>query len=92
MRCRVDILRFLSNYLLRQTLNELRKLYVNPHLDYGDDIYHIPQKVNDFSHIVTLHRLIERLESVRYSAGLAITVGGKAPKGTKYTRILDGNL
>ena len=65
--------RFLSNYLSRQILNELYKLYVRPHLDYGDVIYHIPQKVCGFSHEVTLHRLMERLESVQYSAGLAIT-------------------
>ena len=30
----IDMLRFLSNYLSRQTLNELYKLYVRPHLDY----------------------------------------------------------
>ena len=45
----IGMLRFLSNYLSRQTLGELYKLYVRPHLDYGDVIYHIPQKVNDFS-------------------------------------------
>ena len=53
--------------------NELYELYVRPHLDYGDVIYHIPQKVNDFSHEVTLHPLMERLASVLNSAGLAIT-------------------
>ena len=31
----IGMLRFLSNYLPRQTLNELYKLYVRPHLDYG---------------------------------------------------------
>ena len=55
----------------RQTYTYL--LYVRPHLDYGDVIYHIPQKLCDFSHEVPLHRLMERLESVQYSAGLAIT-------------------
>ena len=60
----IGMLRFLSNYLPRQTLNELYKLYVRLHLDYGDVIYQIPQKVCDFSHEVTLHRLMERLESV----------------------------
>ena len=73
----IGMLRFLSNYLLRQTLNQLYKLYVRPHLDYGDVIYHIPQKVCDFSHEVTLHRLMERLESVQYSAGLAAAGAGK---------------
>ena len=70
----------------RQTLNELYMLYVRPHLDYGDVIYHIPQKVCDFSHEVTLHRLMERLESVQYSAGLAIT---GAWKGTPRDKIYE---
>ena len=74
---------FLSNYLPGQTLNELHKLYVRPHLDYGDIIYHIPQKVCDFSHEVTLHRIVERIESVQYSAGLAITGAWKGSSRDK---------
>ena len=42
------------------TLNELYKLYVRPHLDYGDDIYHIPAKVSDLSSNVTLPSLMEK--------------------------------
>ena len=33
-----------SKYLSRSTLNRLFQLYVRPHLDYGDVIYHIPQR------------------------------------------------
>ena len=69
-----------------QTLNELCKLYVRPHLDYGDVIYHIPQKVNDFSHEITLHCLMDRLDSVQNSAGLAIT---GAWKGTSRNKIYE---
>ena len=53
----IGMLRFLSKYLSRNTLNELYKLYVRPHLDYGDVIYH----------------LMEKLESVQYAAALAVT-------------------
>ena len=35
----IGMLRFLSKYLPRHTLNEMYKLYVRPHLDYGDVIY-----------------------------------------------------
>ena len=69
----ISMFRFLSKYLPRRTLNELYKLYVPPHLDYGDVIYHIPQKFVDFRHDITLHRQMERFEPVQYSAGLAIT-------------------
>ena len=81
--------RFLSNYLSWQTFNELFKLFVRPHLDYGDVIYHIQQKVNDFSPEVTLHRLMERLESVQYSAGLAITGAWKGTSRGKIYQELD---
>ena len=69
----IGMLRFLSRYLPRHTLNELYKLYVRPHLDYGDIIYHNPPKVCDFTGSTTLSSLMEKLESVQYSAALAIT-------------------
>ena len=43
------MLRFLSKYLPRQTLNEMYKLYVRLHLDYGDVIYHIPHNICEYS-------------------------------------------
>ena len=69
----IGMLRFLSRNLPRHTLNELYKLYVRPHLDYGDVIYHNPLKVCDVTGSTTLSSLIEKLESVQYSAALAIT-------------------
>ena len=57
----------------RHTLNELYKLYVRPHLDYGDVIYHIPAKACEFSQYIILPSMMEKLESVWYSAALAIT-------------------
>ena len=80
------MLRFLSKYLPRNTLNEMYKLYVRPHLDYGDIIYHIPQNICEFSQTVTLNNLMEKLESVQYSAALAIT---GAWKGTSHQKIYD---
>ena len=69
----VGLLKYLSKYLPRHTLNELFKLYVRPHLEYGDVIYHIPAKVCDFSGNTILSNLMEKLESVQYSAALAVT-------------------
>ena len=69
----IGLLKYLSKYLPRHTLNELYKLYVRPHLDYGDVIYHIPAKVCKFSGSVVLPSLMEKLESVQYSAARAIT-------------------
>ena len=55
------------------TLNELYKLYVRPHLDYGDVIYHIPAKFCEFSQNIILPNLMEKLEAVQYSAAIAVT-------------------
>ena len=41
----VGFLKYLSKYLPRHSLNEIFKLYVRPHLEYRDVIYHIPAKV-----------------------------------------------
>ena len=69
----IGLLKYLSSYLPRHTLNELYKLYVRPHLDYGDVIYHIPAKLCNFSQNIILPNLMEKLESVQYSAALAVT-------------------
>ena len=64
----IGVLKFMSKYLPRNTLNELYKLYVRPHVDYGDVIYHIPQGMD-----VSENYMMEKLESVQYSAALAVT-------------------
>ena len=69
----IGLLKYLSKYLPRHTLSELYKLYFRPHLDYGDVIYHIPAKVCEFSQNIILSNLMEKLESVQYSAALAVT-------------------
>ena len=69
----IGMLRFLSSYLPRNTLNELYKLYIRPHLDYGDVIYHDPPKLCEFSGNTTLSNQMEKLESVQYSAALAVS-------------------
>ena len=69
----ICLLKYLSKYLPRHTLNELHKLYVRPHQDYGNVIYRIPAKICEFSQNTLLSNLMEKIESVQYSAALAIT-------------------
>ena len=64
----IGMLKFMSKYLPRNTLNELYKLYVRPHLGYGDVIYHIQQGTDGSENY-----MMEKLESVQYSAALAVT-------------------
>ena len=78
----LGILKLLSKYLSRETLNSLYKLYIRPHLDYGDVRYYIPNKEDS----LPCHGnfLMQELESVQYSAALAIT---SAWRGTSREKI-----
>ena len=80
------MLRFLSKYLPRQSLNKSYKLYFRPHLDCGDVIYHTPQHVCEFSQNIMLSNQMEKLESIQYSAALAVTGGWK---GTSRVKLYD---
>ena len=67
----IGLLRLLSMYLPKETLIVVYELYVRPHLDYGDVIYHIPHKESNLhSHGNAVMQIIE---SVQYSAALAVT-------------------
>ena len=62
----VEIIRYLSKYVLRDVLDQIYKLYVRPHLDYADIIYHKrdPDMKLDFT---------KKLELTKYSAALVVT-------------------
>ena len=48
-------------------------MYIRPHLDYCDIIYHIPATANQSISAITLHPLMESIKLVQYQAGLIIT-------------------
>ena len=56
----------MSRYITREVLDQMYKLYVRPHLDYGDIIYHKydPHMVLDFT---------KKLEAAQYAAALAVS-------------------
>ena len=69
----------MSRYVTRDVLDQMYKLYVRPHLDYGDVLYH--QYDPHFSLSLTT-----MLESVQYSAALAVT---GAWRGTNTDKICE---
>ena len=75
----IGMLKALSKYVPRHTLDGIYKFYIRPHLDYGDVVYHIPHAFDDTSQNVILDSQMEKLESVQYSVALAVT---NAWKGT----------
>ena len=62
----IGIIRFLSKYVSRDALDQIYKLYVRPHSDYGDIIYHRydPEFKLEFT---------KRLDATQYSAALAVS-------------------
>ena len=64
-------------------------MYVRPHLDFCDVIYHIPEIDNLFGSSSRLSYWMNRIESLQYQAALAIT---GASQGTgRYFRISKGS-
>ena len=57
----LGLLRFLSKYTTRPVLDKMYKMYVRPHLDFGDIIYHNQLKDS-----------MQLLESVQYQAALIV--------------------
>ena len=62
----IEIIRFLFKYVSRDVLDQIYKLYVRPHVDYDDIIYHKydPEFKLDFT---------KKLEATQYSAALVVS-------------------
>ena len=71
----IGIIRFMARYMHRDVLDQMYELYVRPHLDYGDVIYHNQ----------SLH-LMSKLESNQYDAALAVR---GAWRGTSTNKVLE---
>ena len=79
----IGVIKHLSKYLPRNTLDQMYKALVRPHLDYCDIIYHEPCKVNQPPLGITLTAPMEKLEKIQYQAALAVTGTWKGSNRTK---------
>ena len=75
----IGMIRYMAKYVSRDVRDQIYKLYVSPHLDYGDIIYHKPDP--EFTHDMT-----KRLERIQYSAALAVS---GAWRGTNIDRLYE---
>ena len=67
----LGIIKHLSIYLPRKTLDQMYKALIRSHLDYCDIIYHIPSVQTQFG--VTITYLMEKAERIQYQAAVAVT-------------------
>ena len=51
----------------------MHKIFIRPHFDCCDAIYHTPHFTNPFESSITLNALMERVEKIQYQPGLTIT-------------------
>ena len=70
----LGVMKQLRKWVPSKTLQDLYKLYVRPHLDYGDILYDIPesQKQSIFSNNLT-NNLMAKIESIQYEAAKIVT-------------------
>ena len=83
----LDFTKSLSRFLPVKTLDLIFKLYIRPHLDFCDVIFHIPSITNPFDSSINLNYLMNTLERIQYHAAIAIS--GGSWKGTNLNRIYD---
>ena len=69
----LGVLKSLSRYLSVKTLDLIYKMYIRPHLDFCDIIYHVPCITNPFDSSINLRYLMNTIERLQYHAALAIT-------------------
>ena len=69
----VGVIKYPSSCVPVKPLDQIYKMYVRPHLDFCDVIYHIPPLSNLFDSSFRLLNLIGQIESVQYLAALTVT-------------------
>ena len=75
----IGMARYMAKYVSRDVHDQIYKLYVRPHLNYGHIIYH--KHDPEFTHDMT-----KRLERIQYSAALAVN---GAWRGTNIDRLYE---
>ena len=82
----VGVIKYLSSFLPVKTLDQIYKMYVRPHLDFCDVIYHAPKIYNLFDSSFRLLNYMDQIERVQYQAALAVT---GTWKGTSTNKIYE---
>ena len=73
---RIAVLRKLQNIIPRISQLAIYKSFICPHLDYGDIIYHQPNNGS----------FCQKIESIQYQAGIAITGAIHGTSQKNYTK------
>ena len=69
----IGVIKYLSSYVPVKTLDQIYNMYVRPHFDFCDVIYHIPEIDSLFVSSSRLSYWMNRIERLQYQAPLAVT-------------------
>jgi hypothetical protein len=88
----IGLMKQIYPFVPRNTLEIVYKLYIRPHLDYADIIFHIPYKDNPAflsdSDTEPLNNLMRQIESIQYDAALSATGAWRgSPKKELYENL-----
>ena len=83
----LGMMKHIKKWVPRATLEQIYKLYVRPHADYGDILYNVSEfeKIDIFPNNVS-NVMATRIESIQYEAARIIT---GAWKGTSIEKLYD---
>ena len=68
----IGIIKYMSSYAPKRTLDQIYKIFVRPHLDYCHIIYHLPSLTNSSDSSINLNFMMQSLESTQYQDALAV--------------------
>ena len=68
----IGIIKYMSSHAPKRTLDQIYKIFVRPHLDYCDIIYHLPSLTNSSDSSTNLNFMMQSLESTQYQVALAV--------------------
>ena len=79
----IGIIKYMSSYAPTKTLDQIYKIFVRPHMDYCDIIYHLPRSTSTFDCPINLNFMMQSLESIQYQAAIAVSGAWKGSSTTK---------
>ena len=82
----IGIIKHLASYIPLKSRDQIYKMYVRPHLDYCDIIFHTPVIQSDSDSSLTLNYQMNALEKTQYQAALAVS---GTWKGTSRNKIYE---
>ena len=79
----IGLIRHLSSYVSINTLDQMYKMFVRPHLDYCDVVYHIPPLQELGTSNFSLNYLMKSIEITQYQAACAVSGAWKGTNSIK---------